>query len=39
MLRESLPHTKSSSNTASWTVHVAAGEHVTLVYSVRLKYY
>lgn len=38
MLQESLPHVKSSSNTASWTVHVPAGEHVTLKYSVRVHF-
>jgi hypothetical protein len=32
------PHTKSSSSTATWRVHVPAGGHVTLTYSVRVRF-
>ncbi len=32
------PHTKSSSSTATWRVHVPAGGHVTLPYSVRVRF-
>ncbi len=39
MLSESAPHTKSSSGTASWTVHVPPNEHVTLTYSVRVRFF
>ncbi len=38
MLGENRPHTKSSSGTASWTVHVPSNEHVTLTYSVRVRF-
>jgi hypothetical protein len=37
MLRENLPHTKSSSSTASWRVRVPAGSHTTLTYTVLVK--
>jgi hypothetical protein len=38
MLGESQPHDKSSSSTASWTVHVPADGSTTLKYSVRVRY-
>jgi len=38
MLAESQPHQKSSSVTASWLVHVPAGGHTTLTYTVRVRY-
>jgi hypothetical protein len=38
MLKESQPHQKSSSVTASWLVHVPAGAHKTLTYTVRVRY-
>jgi hypothetical protein len=37
MLKESQPHQKSSSVTASWLVHVPAGAHKTLTYTVRVR--
>jgi hypothetical protein len=37
MLKESQPHQKSSSVTASWLVHVPAGGHTTLTYTVRVR--
>lgn len=36
ILEESLPHVKSSSSTATWTVHVPAESHATLKYTSRV---
>jgi hypothetical protein len=38
MLGESQPHEKSSSSTASWTIHVPADGSTTLRYSVRVRF-
>jgi hypothetical protein len=36
ILSENVPHVKSSSSTATWTVHVPADSHATLTYTSRV---
>ena len=36
ILDENMPHVKTSSSTATWTVHVPADSHTTLIYTSRV---